>query len=43
MVTYCLPFILMKELKSNLSMDNIRTINERGVTDLLDIFIGVGG
>lgn len=42
-VTYCLSFVLMKELKSTLSTEHISAINERGVTDLLDTFMGVGG
>lgn len=42
-VTYCLSFVLMKELKSNLSTEHISAINECGVTDLLDTFMGVGG
>lgn len=35
--------VLMKELKSSLSTEHISAINERGVTDLLDTFMGVGG
>lgn len=42
-VTYCLSFVLRQELKWNLSTDHISAINERGVTDLLDTFIDVGG
>lgn len=40
---YCLSFVLMEERKSNLSMEHFSAINERGVTDLLDTFMGVGG
>lgn len=42
-VAYYLSFILMKECKSNLSMEHISAINGRRVTDLPDAFMGVGG